>query len=72
MCKPYLENSMASIGKNLSLLSSRPMLASSLSFKYSLIIRNEMVESLVPPLDYLKFCTIGAKLPMKSRIELIK
>jgi len=63
---------MESINKNLSLLSSRLMLASNLSFKYSLVITNEMVESLVPSLDYLKFCTIGAKLPMKSRIELVK
>lgn len=63
---------MESINKDLSLLSSRLMLASNLSFKYSLVITNEMVESLVPSLDYLKFCTIGAKLPMKSRIELVK
>lgn len=63
---------MESINKDLSLLSSRLMLASNLSFKYSLVITNEMVESLVPSLEYLKFCTIGAKLPMKSRIELVK
>jgi hypothetical protein len=52
-----LKNSMASIDNSLSLLSSRPMLVSSLSFKYSPTITNGMAESLVPPMHYMKFCT---------------
>jgi len=63
-----LKNSMASIDQNAYLLLSRPMSTSSLSLKYSPAITNEIVESLIPPLDYMKFCTIGAKLPMKLRI----
>jgi hypothetical protein len=63
-----LKNSMASIHKNDYLLLSRSMSTSSLSLKYSLIITNEIIESLVLPLDCMKFCTIDAKLPMKSKI----
>jgi hypothetical protein len=62
-----LLNSPMSIDKNPSLLSSRLMLVSSLNFKYSLVITNEMTKSLVPPMDCMKFCTINTKLPMKSR-----